>query len=436
MATNYKFPGAPPKEALAFFRAKRLKPAFDYRDVWREEHATAFTVAKAMNVDVLETIQGALDQALSEGMTYQQFKKELRPSLERLGWWGKQDMLDPKTGKIREVQLGSPRRLKTIYRTNLRTARAAGQWQRIQRSKRTQPYLIYELGPSREHREQHVAWAGTTLPVDDPFWHTHMPANGWGCNCRVRSVSRRQYQRLLSQGKINTQSPEIRYQDYTNKRTGEVSRVPEGISPGFDFNPGRVARTEHAAQVFGTKIKTASAPIGAYAMENAAEFVKSGIAKNYRQWSSGLADRSRQAVGELQLVSAVKTSIYTGLKQRGIELDTAAITLLDKDIRHLSRPSKRGRGQVLPKSAVLNLVELMASPKAVFLDQGRNTIFYILEISKSQLAKVVVNLGHKDKVRLEGQRATIQTNSVRTATLIQRADLKSHSYILLEGSLD
>ena len=67
-------------------------------------------------------------------------------------------MIDPETGETREVELGSPRRLKTIYSTNMRTARAAGQWERIQRTKATHPYLLYELGPSGEHRPEHVAW--------------------------------------------------------------------------------------------------------------------------------------------------------------------------------------------------------------------------------------------------------------------------------------
>jgi hypothetical protein len=42
-----------PKEALAYLKNKKLQPGFSYKDVWHEEHATAFTVAKAMQLDVL-----------------------------------------------------------------------------------------------------------------------------------------------------------------------------------------------------------------------------------------------------------------------------------------------------------------------------------------------------------------------------------------------
>ncbi len=235
---NFRFPASPPKEALAWFRAKRFEPGFDYRDVWREQHSHAFTVAKAMKMDVLTDIREALDQALAEGKTFEQFQKELTPKLQEKGWWGKQNVVDPTTGEVIKAQLGSPRRLRTIYSTNLRTARAAGQWQRIQRSKRAMPYLVYELGPSERHRPEHVSWAGILLPVDDPWWQSHYPPNGWGCKCRVRQISKREHKRLNESGDYLTTAPAINTKAWTNGRTGEVLQVPRGIDPGWDYNPG------------------------------------------------------------------------------------------------------------------------------------------------------------------------------------------------------
>ncbi|WP_303909476.1 phage minor head protein [Thiohalomonas denitrificans] len=232
--SDYEFPGPVPREATAWFRRKGYKVGFDHRDVWGEEHAAAFTVAKAMEMDVLTGIRGEVDRALAEGRTFQQFQRDLRPTLERLGWWGTGEMTDPLTGDSREVQLGSPRRLQTIYRTNLRTARAAGQWDRIQRTTKTHPYLIYELGPSEEHRKQHVDWSRRILPTDDPWWTTHYPPNGWGCKCRVRQVSRREAERLGGPH----QAPADESVEWVNKRTGEVMQVPKGIDPGWDYNPG------------------------------------------------------------------------------------------------------------------------------------------------------------------------------------------------------
>jgi hypothetical protein len=240
------FGAHPPKDALAWFRAKELKPGFDYRDVWREEHARAFTVAKAMEVDVLKDVRAAVDQALAEGRTFEQFSRALAPRLQAKGWWGAKTMTDPVTGEVRTVKLGSPRRLKTIYDTNLRTAHAAGQWARIQRTKTTHPYLFYELGPSEHHREEHVAWAGTLLPVDDAWWKTHFTPNGWGCKCRIRQVSRGEAERLRGAPGTKTAAPPSRLREWRNARTGEILRVPEGIDPGWDYNPGAVGREASA----------------------------------------------------------------------------------------------------------------------------------------------------------------------------------------------
>ncbi|CCU70924.1 phage minor head protein [Thalassolituus oleivorans] len=235
---DYRFPANPPEAVLAWFRAKGLKPSFDYREVWAEEHAQAFTVAKAMRMDVLTTIREALDQALAEGKTLEQFRKELTPTLQKLGWWGRADVVDPTTGEVINAQLGSPRRLKKIYATNMKVARAAGQWERIERRKKTHPYLVYELGPSENHRAQHVAWAGIILRADDPFWQTHYPPNGWGCKCRVRQINQREYDKLVDTGKYTTTAPRITKKEWINDRTGEALQVPIGIDPGWDYNPG------------------------------------------------------------------------------------------------------------------------------------------------------------------------------------------------------
>lgn len=233
-----------PKDALDWFRDKGYQVGFDHRDVWQEEHAAAFTVAKAMRLDILEGIREAMDKALAEGQSFGQFRRELQPLLERMGWWGRQELFDPLEGAEREVQLGSPRRLKTIYNTNLRTAHAAGQWQRIQRAKATHPFLLYQLGPSREHRVEHLSWAGRLLPVDHPWWQTHFPPNGWGCKCHVRAVSKREAERLRAQGAVSEVAPDEGEQEYVNRRTGEVLQVPKGIEPGWAYNPGSAGRLE------------------------------------------------------------------------------------------------------------------------------------------------------------------------------------------------
>ncbi|MEL6235640.1 MAG: head morphogenesis protein, partial [Pseudomonadota bacterium] len=116
-----------PSEAIDFFRSKGLTPElnrFDWRDHWRQEHARTFVVAKAMRDDVLKAIRSEVDRAIAEGRTLDQFRRDLQPKLEAFGWWGRQLETDPLTGETREVQLGSPSRLRTIFDTNMRTSLA------------------------------------------------------------------------------------------------------------------------------------------------------------------------------------------------------------------------------------------------------------------------------------------------------------------------
>ena len=232
---GFRFPGPAPQEALDFFRAKKLRPSFSYLDVAAEEHALGFTVAKSTGFDILADVKQALGEHLAQGGTLRTFGKELTPILQKKGWWGVEEVTDPETGDKRLAQLGSPRRLKTIFRANMRSARAAGQWQRIQRTKRTHPYLLYRLGPSEEHRAQHVEWNGTLLPADDPWWDDHYTPNGWGCQCWIRQVSRAEAERLGGR----TARPPRNEVEWTNPRTGKTIKVDRGLDPAWASNPGR-----------------------------------------------------------------------------------------------------------------------------------------------------------------------------------------------------
>lgn len=227
----------PPSEAIAFFRAKGLAESFAWEDVWQEEHAKAFTVAKAMNREILEDIRAALDRALADGTTLDQFRRELTPLLQERGWWGRQEMTDPSTGEVAEVQLGSPRRLRTIFDVNMRSAYQAGRWQRIERVKAAMPYLRYVATQDGRTRPQHRAWHGVVLPADDPWWNTHYPPCSWRCRCTVTQMSART---LARRGFVVTENPpRFPLQRYTNRRTGEVTMVEAGIAPGFNFNVGK-----------------------------------------------------------------------------------------------------------------------------------------------------------------------------------------------------
>ena len=109
-----------------------------------EEHDAAVTVAKMMDTDLLSYVDKQVDKMLETGDTLADFKRALIPKLQKAGWWGKQDVVDPLTGKITKAQLGSASRLENIFRTNLQSAYAVGQWQSIQANSQTAPFLMYD----------------------------------------------------------------------------------------------------------------------------------------------------------------------------------------------------------------------------------------------------------------------------------------------------
>jgi len=198
-------PGPAPQEALDYLRRKKLSTELDLEVVWGEQHARAFAVAGVIAEDLLTDIRVAVDAALAEGLTMAEFADRIDDVVTELGWAA------PAAG-------GVPRRVKIIYETNMRTARAAGQWARIQRTKEALPFLRYSLGPSQRHRDLHVSWDGTVRRVDDAWWSSHFPPNGYGCKCRVRALD-----------------------DDEAEKLGGVSEVPSGDpDPGWNFNPGEV----------------------------------------------------------------------------------------------------------------------------------------------------------------------------------------------------
>ena len=245
---GYSFNPGPPPEASRFLANKGWAPAFSWLDVEPDEHAVAFTVAKATSMDVLHDIREELQAALDQGLPFAAFQKRLTPRLQARGWWGSQVVTDPGTGEDVLARLGTPRRLRTIYDANLRSARAAGQWDRIQRTKQALPFLEYRLGPSERHRPHHAAKEYLVLPVDDPFWATWYPPNGWGCKCWVRQITRRAAEALGI-----SDSPAIDTREWLNNRTGELRQVPVGIDPGWERNPG-AARRRNMEVAFGMKL--------------------------------------------------------------------------------------------------------------------------------------------------------------------------------------
>ena len=51
-----------PEAAVRFLKNKGYKIGFNWTDVWKREHQIAFTVAKAMKIDLLQDIKQSLEE--------------------------------------------------------------------------------------------------------------------------------------------------------------------------------------------------------------------------------------------------------------------------------------------------------------------------------------------------------------------------------------
>ncbi|MEW6670218.1 MAG: phage minor head protein [Thermodesulfobacteriota bacterium] len=206
----------PFSEQEAFFRQKLNIPTRKWTDLWHAQHAKGFMVAGAYKAELLSDLREAVQKIIDDGATLDDFRRDFDGIVSRHGW---------------SYKGGRNWRTAVIYNTNVRQSYNAGRWRQL-----TDPdvekqfgYLVYRHGDSRVPRPEHLAWDGTTLPADDPWWETHYPANGWGCTCKVFAATKEEQAAAVKRGKGTAPASPI------DPRTGE----PEGIDKGFGYNVGK-----------------------------------------------------------------------------------------------------------------------------------------------------------------------------------------------------
>lgn len=224
-----------PDDVVRAFEARgKLQPTVRWSEMMHGEHAVAFTVAKVAKLDLLRSIQSSLDTVLRDGGTFEGWKAAILPELKKAGWWGA--VTNPELTGTAETIIVNNRRLRTIYNTNVRMSMATGHWARIQRQKDVFPYLRYLPSTSEHKRPLHMSWYGILLPVDHPFWQTHFPPNGWGCKCQFEQVTERKLRKMGWTVTSDADLPQGARMFYA--ANGQDIMVPDGIDPGFSYNPG------------------------------------------------------------------------------------------------------------------------------------------------------------------------------------------------------
>ncbi|MEO7344123.1 MAG: phage minor head protein, partial [Methylotenera sp.] len=227
MATNPS--QLPFQEAIDFYRAKIKLPTSGWTDIWEQQHSHAFVVAGAQSDALLEDLYNAIQDAKQNGGGYSDFKNRFEQITTKHGW----------------SYNGVPSwRSRVIYDTNITQSYNAGRYVQMQAVKELRPFWQYRHTSIEHPRLQHKSWDGTILSADDPWWDTHSPQNGWGCKCRIDSLSRVEAKQAWEkQGKTGVDTaPIIVYEDKIVGKKGSNPRLvttPQGIDAGFGYNVGK-----------------------------------------------------------------------------------------------------------------------------------------------------------------------------------------------------
>lgn len=400
-------------EAIDYFRTKINLPTESWADLQEDAHARAFVVAGATKTDMLDDFRTSIDDALANGATLNDFRKDFDSIVEKHGWSYK-----GKRGW----------RTRVMFDTNIRTAHAAGRWNQIQRLKAKRPWLIYQTAGDERVRPLHQAWDRTVLPADDAWWDTHYPPNGWGCRCIVRTASDRSLKREgLSPAK---RAPKRNYTERVNTSTGELlPPTPEGIDTGWGYNVGKAAQVG-PAQAFGQRVMTAPRDMRPDMLKHADQYLR--LAEpGFKRWAK-TALEYKEVHNEVRPVGFLPFVVLDTLVD---DLDkptpvSALVTVTDRVLRHMTRPFKTvNLNTAIPESQVTQIVGHIRRPQAILFDTKIKQIVYVVSIEgESRLAVLPADINYK----IDG----IISQSIRTGGLVDRTTLTdSKRYEVLSGKL-
>jgi len=170
-------PAADPDRFDAAVEAFRKRVPMD-REAWdlltTQQRERAFMVSRVTEGRVLQDTFDAIDRAVAEGGTFEEFKDAVAADL--IESWG---------GEI-------PGRLETIFRTNIMTAYGEGRHAIMSSPtvKQARPYWRFDDAETDRECDICGECGGTILPADDPWWDSHNPPMHHNCECKKTALSR------------------------------------------------------------------------------------------------------------------------------------------------------------------------------------------------------------------------------------------------------
>lgn len=397
--------GTPFQAQIDFLRQKLNLPTEHWDDIKGRAHDRSFIVAGAAKADLIDDLKQSLIKAAEQGTGYGVFQKDFKQIVATHGWTGW-------TGE--GTKAGEAWRTRIIYQTNTATSYAAGRYKQMTDTEvlKLHPYwrYIHSDGVMRP-RPQHLSWHGLTLLASHDFWKTHYAPNGWGCQCRITSVTRAEGERSARAG-LGQPPPGW---DAIDPKTG----AQVGIDKGFDYTPGANVKASLQSLIDAKLIKL-DAPIGAAMWEALMPVL---AVERLAAWQAmfDITRQTMQAGGNAIMVHTVEPNTVAALAIEGVILENAAVWMRDTELLHALRETKAARGTALPDSVWRDLPTELA--RAIpYLDTQNNALVYTIDLGE-QLGKVVIRVNYNTKGQFDGVRAKIVSNFAVTGGVVDVSNM-------------
>lgn len=392
---------SPPADAIAYLESKGYKIGWDWHETLDEAHSRAFTVAKVARIDLLQDIKNSLITALEKGQNLEQWKSSIIPTLQEKGWWGKKTVINP-VGIEQTVQLGSPRRLKTIFDTNVHKSLAAGRYKALMATVDTRPLWEWVHISISNPRKVHLARNGETRRYDDPFWLYAYPPTEFGCKCKVRARRASEADSLglnvvettpedIEQHQVVIGKSSFTGQDAVATQTRIRVRPVDGQTSYFTLGAGFNSHPAASYLIDAELVKRAADLLGAQpAVQQVQQMLLSqprikaheAFVKNTLSFAKTQNKTSTIGVIDLQDIHA--------LTSKSIVVESPIITISDQLLVGQN-------ANVLSTEEWLTLPKLLQQVKKVLWDANNKSLLYLLPVNDA--AEVIrVSINSKDGV--------------------------------------
>lgn len=394
-------------EAIDNLKGKLPEVSLKWDDLAGPVHGKVFTVAGATSIDLVRDMHAAVTDAVTNGKTLSQFRKDFDRIVQEHGWTYK--------GK-RGWRSG------VIFNTNMRSAHMAGRWKQLIANQANRPYLQYRTAGDARVRPQHRMWNGLIYPLSDSFWETHYPPNGWGCRCTVRAYgdSELKDKDMAVSKPFDMQTREV------ISRDGEIKdKVPVGIDPGWDHNVGQSWISPELA--LGQKLARLPRELqGPLVDKTISPAFQQVLNDNFKAFRSAI----KQPRGDAQIVGFLDSHVIEAIAEKlpAIDLQSTAAAVFDRKTMHLTgaHKAKVASQQVWPEDWIDSLPENFRNYRAVLWDKINETLVVVPQGSfNATLPKIVLRLNQSTKF---GAAASVV--SLGTAKPINLLDVSQYELLL------